>query len=1036
MVERIVYFGPFNNNKKEELLQKSLDYLKKNKGNKFYYLLPNGELLKYYRRKFIETVENTFEVNVFTFDDIVNKIVENISTEEIGNPMKNAIIRDCLIRLSKNNEIEYYKDAISMDGFIKTCNSIIGEIKRSLISPSEYLETCPNIPSFIEIGKIYMEYEKSLKQLNLSDKEGDYLKSIEELKKDNSFLKDLDYIIIDEFYDFRPIEMSILKELTELNINIYINIPVKTNKANPITNITITELKKLGFQIEDIKKEQANVFEKLSSSLFIGEKDIFNNIKNLKLIKANSSYLEYKKIFEEIKLHYQQGTQLSDMAIVVTNNNYLESLFKVAKEERVSINRSKTTPLLDNSLIKEFLIILENTINRGSKLTIINRIKSMYFPLVEKGERESLEYIIRKQNFEDLTHLKKIVEEAKKLNFPIEFLESLKACINNIEDEINIIPETSSMEDYKTIFLGLLEKFEIDKLPIEQYKSSNDYQTFTKDLKVIEELRNIINQSVELSLVNENISLEEYFDSLKDYLEEIEIIEEPGNLMGVKIFDPINIRGFKNKIVFIVGLSQGNYPNLRGDNFFLKEVHQSQFKSMNIEFKSYEDRYNNESLKFASIISTCNKCLYLSYSGSSESEEMGIPSMFLDEIYALLQGDKVEDKIESLNINLDYIIKDNISKITNNKDLSNFLLHNYFNENNLKEEYYHIHNKIFGDKLSKVNSKLNSEIGRLSKTFDNYRGKLSEKEILEDINKNMAGRTYSISFLESYSKCPFYFLLNNYFKVEKLERDIEEYSPIDIGSIYHLALRWFYLKYSKEIKDKVINGTDFPNIDSLNSLRIMLENAFVEYGFDLNLNKNKIILESTIEKLVTFIIADINRLSNPKEKLLPYEFELEFGRKNIFEIEIDGQTIPMTGVIDRIDKLLNSDTYIVMDYKSSAYGSRNIDHMISGLSLQLPVYIMSQKEDIVVGLYGIIGSAKFDIPIGILEKSNIISKRHKGGINQEQWDELLEGSKRNILNNINGIKSGDFSVDPIECSPYCIYKDICRYEKILEVEEE
>lgn len=1036
MVERIVYFGPFNNNKKDELVQKSLDYLKNNKGNRFYYLLPNGELLKDYRRRLIESVENTFEVNVFTFDDIVNKIVSNILTEEIGNPMKNAIIRDCLITLSENNEIDYYKDAISMNGFIKTCNSIIGEIKRSLISPNEYMEKCSNIPSFIEIGKIYLEYEKSLTLLNLSDREGDYLKCIEVLKKDNSFLKDLDFIIIDEFYDFRPIEMAILKELTKLDINIYINIPVKTKKTNPIINTTIRELKELGFLIEDIRKEDQNIFENLSSSLFTGEKAIYNNIVELKLLKANSLYLEYKKIFEEIKLHYLQGTQLSDMAIVITNNNYLEPLFKVAKEEKVSINRPKTTPLLDKSLIREFLIILQNAINRGSTLTLINRIKSMFFPLVEKSERESLEYIIRKQNFQDLTELKSIVAEAKNLNFAIEYLEPLKACINNIEDEINIIPQTSSMEDYRIIFLEILEKFEIDKLPIKQYKNTDDYGIFIKDLKIIEELRNCVNQSIELSLINDNISLEDYYDSLMDYLDEIEIIEEPGNLMGVKIFDPINIRGFKNKIVFIVGLSQGNYPNLKGDNFFLKEVNQSQFKNMNIDFKNYEDRYNNESLKFASIISTCNNSLYLSYSGSSENEGIGIPSMFLDEIYALLQGDKIEDKIETLNVNLDYIIKDDISKITNNKDLSNFLLHNYFNENNVNEEYYHIHNKIFGNKLSRVNSKLNSEIGRLTKVFDNYRGKLSEKEILEDININMAGRTYSISFLESYSKCPFYFLLNNYFKIEKLERDVEEYNPIDIGSIYHLALRWFYLSYSEEIKDKVINGVDFPNEDSVNRLRNMLENTFVEYGFDLKLNKNRSILESTIDKLVAFIIADINRLSNPKDKLLPYEFELEFGRKNIFEIEIDGQTIPMTGVIDRIDKLLNSDAYIVMDYKSSAYGSRNIDNMISGLSLQLPVYIMSQTDDIVAGLYGIIGSAKFDIPIGILEKSNIISKRHKGGINQAQWDELLEDTKRNILNNINGIKSGDFSVDPLECSPYCIYKDICRYEKILEVEEE
>ena len=55
-------------------------------------------------------------------------------------------------------------------------------------------------------------------------------------------------------------------------------------------------------------------------------------------------------------------------------------------------------------------------------------------------------------------------------------------------------------------------------------------------------------------------------------------------------------------------------------------------------------------------------------------------------------------------------------------------------------------------------------------------------------------------------------------------------------------------------------------------------------------------------------------------------------------------------------------------------------------------------------------------------------------MNRDEWDHLLEDTKINIFHIINGIKSGDFSVDPLECSPYCIYKDICRYEKKVEVE--
>ena len=164
MVERVVYFGPFNNSKKQELIHKSLEYLKSNKGNNFYYLLPNGELLKQYRRKFIEAAENTFELNVFTFDDIVENLMDHVSLEKISNPLKNAIIRDCLIKLNLKHKLDYYKNSVDMGGFIKICNSIIGEIKRSLITPIEYMNTCGNNPEFIEMGMIYSEYEKVLEK--------------------------------------------------------------------------------------------------------------------------------------------------------------------------------------------------------------------------------------------------------------------------------------------------------------------------------------------------------------------------------------------------------------------------------------------------------------------------------------------------------------------------------------------------------------------------------------------------------------------------------------------------------------------------------------------------------------------------------------------------------------------------------------------------------------------------------------------------------------------------------------------------------
>ena len=96
---------------------------------------------------------------------------------------------------------------------------------------------------------------------------------------------------------------------------------------------------------------------------------------------------------------------------------------------------------------------------------------------------------------------------------------------------------------------------------------------------------------------------------------------------------------------------------------------------------------------------------------------------------------------------------------------------------------------------------------------------------------------------------------------------------------------------------------------------------------------------------------------------------------------------------------------------------------------------MSQNhKNIIAGAYGIISNGKLEIKIGILDETNIITKRNKGALSREEWDQVLEKTKDNIIDIIDNIQKGNFSVNPLECSPYCIYKDICRYEEIMEVE--
>lgn len=993
MRDRVVYLGPANNRKQGELIDKAIEYLEENKGDKFYYLLPNEKLLKKYRWEFIDRLGSAFEINLFTFDDIVNKILENIPIKKIDNPMKNIIMKQVLEKLKSEERIIYYRDFVHMEGFIFSVNDIIGEIKRSLINPEEYLKKCPDMPNYREIGIIYREYEDFLNRYNLYDREGEYFKSIE-LLRDSEVLEDIDFIIIDEFYDFRPIELAILKELIKGNMDIYINMPFDMESKSIILNNTLDTLGKLDFFVECISKEEKTLFEKVAFNFF-GEKDEKVQFDNrLKVINAPTPYLELRRVFEEIRKINRDGTSLEDTAIVISNPEYLEPLFKVAEEERMPINMNKNIPLRNIPIIRELLGILENKLSCGSKFKLINRIKSRYFSICDYDKREIYEYIIRRQKFDDLDGLRFLLKDNKSIPVSLEHLHDLEEMIHILDEELLEISTEDTVENHNRYLVYLLNKFQVVEKILSRYRESREEKLFLRDIRGIDKLYEVFDNLKEIPFLEEKISLEDYYFILEEYLRQEEILESEGDLKGISILNPVNSRGIQKDVIFITGLSQGNYPILDNNSYFINDYNMRELRKIGVEIESYMERLNNEILKFSSIVALCKDRLYISYSRGYE--DTCIPSMFLDELLGLSTEEEI--KYASIDVGLDYLIRKHIEPW----------------------------------KKSKIHSKLQGERRRREESGSSYSGLLTREDIVKDIHGYL-NDVFSISYLESYSRCPYYFMLKNLLNIDEMERDYETYDPMDIGSIYHEVLRHYYQYNLKSIEESVKESSRFCVEDTFELLENLVYRYSRQHGLELDRKRDLLIVENIIDRLKNFIIEDLKRLSN--WRLVPYGFEIDFGKKQEFIIEVEGKKVPMIGQIDRIDRSIDEDKYLLLDYKSSSYGVRDIDNMRDGLSLQLPVYIMSQKDkNIVAGGYGIVKNGKLEIKLGIVDETNVVTKRNKGALSREEWDEVLDVSRKNIIDIVENIQRGDFSVSPLECSSYCIYRDICRYEDILEVE--
>lgn len=1026
---KTVYIGPFNNDKKGELFSMALEELKKDGGQNFYYLLPNGELLSDYRRKIIREIGKSFEINLFTFDDIVDNILREKFLFSIDDSIKNLIISRIINDLRSERKINYYKDIGKTDGFVEELNYIIGQIKKSLINPKDFLNNCPREMKYTEIGLIYEEYEKKLEELSLTDREGTYFKVIDLLKGDTDVFKDINFIIIDQFYDFRPIEIEILKKLCQSNMDIYINMPFKM--SSKIVNIekTLKMLQGLGFELQYVKSKDKDIFTELSYNFFDDGDRKFKSGEAINLIKAPTIYLELKKVFEFIKVEIKKGTRLDDMGIILLNEQYKHYLFQVSLEEKIPVDMAMEQPLIQIPLIREFLNIIEMKIYNGNKQNFIRRIKSHYFDMVDFETKDGLEYIIRKLGFVNIYDLDLLLSSSKSLNITMEYLESFIGVVDRTIKEMEDIPKEESVADYIEIFSKFIEDYNVMEKVNNRYLVHGDFDLYYRDVAALEKLIEILEKTKSLSLIVDKVTLVEYHSALKELIENESIIKKDRNIEGIKVLNPINGRGINHKILFVTGLSSSHYPNIKENNFLINDVNFMELEQIGIEFKNYQARLNNEAIKFASILSTVKNKLYLSY--CQGEEEDSIQSIFLDELLNM-----IELKSQSpIIVDMGYYFKDKHS-ITTSDELANYLILNHWKlPKGQVEDYFSYYNANFQDKFKNINEKSICEYSRSSNSFGEYSGVLAGNDIRKDLYKIHENKVYSITYLEAYGRCPYYFLLNKALNVEEMERIFQEYNPVDIGTLYHEVLRQYYTYFKDSIWDYVKGRKEFILGNTVEYLRDITEEKAVQLGFDLREKLNLLIIENVFTKIKNFIEKDLERITKSEEKLLPYGFEVDFGKYGDFEINIHHKKVKFRGTIDRIDKVMGEEKYIIMDYKSSSYGVYDIEQMRQGLSLQLPVYLLSQKDKkIVGGLYGLLSSSKFDMKLGLIDETKHITKRHKGALDEEGLNLLIDDVKERISEMLENILMGNFPVNPQECSPYCIYKDICRYENVLEVE--
>ena len=318
-------------------------------------------------------------------------------------------------------------------------------------------------------------------------------------------------------------------------------------------------------------------------------------------------------------------------------------------------------------------------------------------------------------------------------------------------------------------------------------------------------------------------------------------------------------------------------------------------------------------------------------------------------------------------------------------------------------------------------------------------------------------RTFSVTELESYARCPFRFLLERILKLEPLEDIALQTDYLERGQAVHEVLAAFHQK----VNESHGGPTSPAKLDDAEFERLM--RAAMEEGLPPDSgNPVRAALREIDRRLIAKWMAEYRRQHEDYDKLwfdcekppAPEFFEISFGltkhaSKNWaieepLEIADGEETIRLSGRIDRVDTGFAAKHVIfnILDYKTGASAKFSLDEFMHGAALQLPVYAVAMMElflndrDAVPWQAGYWFVAKDGF-----NNRQALKMYHRGenGLEEleEEWENLRGQLGEIVAGLVHGIRNGFFPVfnRNERCTSSCPMSTVCRINQIRSLEK-
>ena len=1069
-------YGRSGAGKSEYIYRKITENIDTN--NSIFLIVPEQCNLSAERKLFeVSGKESLMNVEVLTLSRMAYRVASEIGGEtlHLSKAGKDMLIFDLLSKEKKNlnflGKSEKNIDIVNrMFTEFKKHNILVSDLQNLNLS-DEYLEL-----KLKDIINLYKKYEEKLSNDFID--ENDSLTILAE-NLDKTAMFDNSFVFIDEFLGFTPQEYNIFSKLIKKCSEITVAVAVDdfeiisnkekdifyfnkkyANKLLEIANENKAEIKKI--KLEDthrFKSEELKVLEKRLCGL--NGKNT-NETKDIKLFLANNPYTEMEFVAQNIyQLVKNEGYNYNEIGIITEDlERYSEDAKAICNKYDIPLFIDEKKELNQNILIKFIIAMLDIFAKNWSYDSIFNYLK---IDLLEINREDIylLENYCMKWGIKGSKWYNKEFDY-EQINDKQERLENLRKQIITplIRFKNNVSVNRTAKEITKEIYNFIIENHinEILDKKLKQYNNleiSDEYNTSYKLLiSVLEDICLIFN--------DEKMTFEKYKELLQVGLNSCEIGKIPATQDQVVFGDTERTRSNKLKIVFIIGINDGNFPKANKVEGYLNDSDRNVLEDAGIELaKNSLDSLYEEHFNIYRTLTTPEEKLFLSYSSSDKQGNSIRPSILIKKIKRIfpnisIDSDIIEKKFIRTNYNATFEEALNVYK-------------EYLDGKEISDEWKDVIRYLY----KKDNKRFNRAISGIYYT---NKAQTISKQNIEKLYGGVLKT--SVSRLESYRKCPFSFHLTYGLKLkEKEELKIE---AIDTGSFMHEVIDLFF----KEIDDKGISLKQITEDEILvivnEIIKELLETS--RYYIFSSSAKFKLLTKRLKKVVYQSICYIVYSLKYSDFSIFGHEIEFaNTGKYKTITMDVDNKKVEITGKIDRVDIAQISDKQYVriIDYKSSTK-DLDMNQVLAGLQIQLITYLdaiceQSDFEASGVLYMGLIDnvvknaknlteeeiSAKIrnnfkmkgliladisvvkmmdtklqtgssDIIPVYVSKDGEISEKKSSVINKKEFDELQQNVKEIIKEISKEILKGQIDIKPYNyrkktgCD-YCKYKTICMF---------